>query len=141
MIGTHEGYLENHPAHAVAAVRRRRGAVVVIGCGAPADIGAAGDRLGLRRQSRSDRARSARMDSRLIAGATLVRTANCPVLLRDQTASAPGTVAHAGVIPTLEGRAQQDALRQAIAPRRGYCSWDVDHAGCKWVVILHAPEE
>ncbi len=32
-----------------------------------------------------------------------------------------GTVAHAGVDPTLEGRALQDALRRAIATRRGYC--------------------
>jgi hypothetical protein len=30
-------------------------------------------------------------------------------------------------------------LRAAIAARRGYCSWDVDHAG--WVVTLHSPEE
>ena len=50
-----------------------------------------------------------------------------------------GAVAQAGVDPTLEGRALQDALRQAIAMRRGYCSWDVDHAG--WVVTLHSPEE
>ena len=27
----------------------------------------------------------------------------------------------------------------AIATRRGYCSWDVDHAG--WVVTLHSPKE
>jgi hypothetical protein len=38
-----------------------------------------------------------------------------------------------------EGRALQDALRAAIAIRRGYCSWDVDHAS--WVVTLHSPEE
>ena len=50
-----------------------------------------------------------------------------------------GAVAQAGVDPTLEGRALQDALRVAIATRRGYCSWDVDHAG--WVVTLHSPEE
>jgi hypothetical protein len=50
-----------------------------------------------------------------------------------------GTVAYAGVDPTLEGRALQDALRRAIATRRGYCSWTVDHAG--WVVTLHRPEE
>ncbi len=36
---------------------------------------------------------------------------------------------------TLEGR----ALRRVIATRRGYCSWDVDHAS--WVVTLHSPEE
>jgi hypothetical protein len=33
----------------------------------------------------------------------------------------------------------QDATLAAIADRRGYCSWDVDHAG--WVVRLHHPEE
>src|SRR5215207_4164022 len=33
----------------------------------------------------------------------------------------------------------QDALRRAIATRRGYCSWTVDHAG--WVVTLHSPDE
>jgi hypothetical protein len=48
-------------------------------------------------------------------------------------------VAHAGVDPTLAGRALQDALRAAIATRRGYCSWTVDHAS--WVVTLHSPEE
>ena len=51
----------------------------------------------------------------------------------------PGTVAQAGVDPTLKGRALQDAFRRAIAERRGYCSWDVDHAS--WVVTLHSPEE
>ena len=50
-----------------------------------------------------------------------------------------GAIAQAGVDPTLDGRALQDALRRAIATRRGYCSWDVDHAG--WVVTLHSPEE
>ena len=50
-----------------------------------------------------------------------------------------GTVANAGVDPTLEGRALQDALRRAIASRRGYCWGDVDHAG--WVVTLSSPEE
>ncbi len=49
-----------------------------------------------------------------------------------------GAVAQAGVDPTLDGRALQDALRGAIATRRGYCSWTVDHAG--WVVTLHSPE-
>jgi hypothetical protein len=51
-------------------------------------------------------------------------------------------VAHAGIEPTLKGRALQDALRRAIAARRGYCSWDVGrplgHAG--WVVTLSSPE-
>ena len=50
-----------------------------------------------------------------------------------------GAVAQAGVDPTLEGRALQDALRCAIATRRGYCSWDIDYAG--WVVTLHSPDE
>jgi hypothetical protein len=48
-------------------------------------------------------------------------------------------VAHAGVAPTREGRALQDALRAAIAHSRGSCWWDVDHVG--WVVTLHSPEE
>ena len=30
-------------------------------------------------------------------------------------------------------------LRRAIATRRDYCSWDLDHVG--WVVTLHSPEE
>jgi len=58
-----------------------------------------------------------------------------PVLAADLA----GAVAQAGVDPTLEGRALQDSLRRAIATRRGYCSWTVDHAG--WVVTLHSPEE
>jgi hypothetical protein len=68
-----------------------------------------------------------------------VSAADQRVLPRDDPASAPGTGAHAGDDPTLESRALQDALRRAIATRRGYCSWTVDHAG--WVVTLHAPEE
>jgi hypothetical protein len=58
-----------------------------------------------------------------------------PVLASDLA----GAVAQAGVDPTLERRALQDALRCPIATRRGYCSWDVDHAG--WVVTLHSPDE
>lgn len=50
-----------------------------------------------------------------------------------------GTIAKAGVDPTLEGRALQDALLWAIADRRGYLSWDVDHVG--WLVFLHHPEQ
>src|SRR5687768_12979480 len=65
----------------------------------------------------------------------VTQSADRPVLSRDLA----GTVAHAGVDPTLEGRALQDALRAAIAERRGYCWWDVDHAG--WVVTLHSPDE
>ena len=53
--------------------------------------------------------------------------------------STPGAVGHAGVAPTRKRRALHDALRRAIAHRRGYCSWTVDHAG--WVVALHSPEE
>jgi hypothetical protein len=67
--------------------------------------------------------------------ATLVSSADGPVLAADLAVA----VAQAGVDPTLDGRALQDALRSAIATRRGYCSWDVDHAG--WVVTLHSPEE
>ena len=48
-------------------------------------------------------------------------------------------VAQAGVDSTLEGRELQDALRRAIATRRGSCDWTVDHAG--WVVLLRSPEE
>lgn len=49
-----------------------------------------------------------------------------------------GAIALAGVDTGLESRALQDAIGSAIADRRGYCSWDVDHAG--WVVTLHHPE-
>jgi hypothetical protein len=68
-------------------------------------------------------------------GTTPIAGKNRPVLAPDLA----GTVAHAGVDPTLEGRALQDALRRAIATRSGYCWWDVDHAG--WVVTLSSPEE
>jgi hypothetical protein len=70
----------------------------------------------------------------LVDRATLVSRADRPVLARDLA----GTVAYAGVDPTLEGRALQDALLRAIAARRGYCWWDVDHAG--WVVTLRSPQ-
>jgi len=62
-----------------------------------------------------------------------------PVLPRDDPSGAPGTVAHVGVDPTLEGHAVQSALRHAIATRRGSCFWDVNHAS--WVVSLHSPDE
>src|SRR5215207_5980249 len=72
----------------------------------------------------------------LVDRAALVSTsADRPVLAPDLA----GTVAYAGVDPTLEGRALQDALRAAIATRGGYCWWDVDHAG--WVVTLDSPRE
>jgi hypothetical protein len=64
-----------------------------------------------------------------------VSRADCPVFASDLA----DAVAQAGGDPTLDGRALQDALRAAIATRRGYCSWDVDHAG--WVVTLHSPDE
>jgi hypothetical protein len=41
--------------------------------------------------------------------------------------------------PTLEGRTVQDALISAIADRRGYVDWTVNHAG--WVITLMYPEE
>ena len=47
-------------------------------------------------------------------------------------------IARAGVDPTAAPRALQDALKAAIADRRGYVAWDVDHAG--WVVELLRPE-
>ena len=47
-------------------------------------------------------------------------------------------IARAGVDPTAEPRPLQDALKRAIADRRGYVAWDVDHAG--WVVELLRPE-
>jgi hypothetical protein len=50
----------------------------------------------------------------------------------------PCAVGQAGVDPTLDGRALKDALREAIATRRGSCAWDVDHAS--WLVTLHSPE-
>jgi hypothetical protein len=50
-----------------------------------------------------------------------------------------GAVAQAGVAPTLEARDLQDVLRCAIATRRGYCSWTIDHGG--WVVTLHSPDD
>src|SRR5688500_15707197 len=72
----------------------------------------------------------------LVDRAALVsKSADRPVLAPDLA----GTVAYAGVDPTLEGRALQDALRAAIATRRGYCWWDVDHASR--VVTLHSPEQ
>jgi hypothetical protein len=64
-----------------------------------------------------------------------VSSSTRPILAPDLA----GAVAQAGVDPTLDDRALQDAIRAAIATRRGYCSWDVDHAG--WVVTLHSPDE
>ena len=64
-----------------------------------------------------------------------MNSADRPVLAPDLA----GTVAYAGGDLTLEGRALQDALRAAIATRRGYCWWDIDCAG--WAVTLSSPEE
>ena len=51
----------------------------------------------------------------------------------------PVLSAWAGVDPTLTGRKLQDALHLAIATRRGYFYWTVDHT--RWVVLLNSPEE
>jgi hypothetical protein len=45
----------------------------------------------------------------------------------------PALIAH------LESGTLEDALCQASATRRGYCSGIVDYAS--WVVTLHSPEE
>jgi hypothetical protein len=74
-------------------------------------------------------------------------SADRPVLPRDDPSGAPGTIVHAGIDPILEDRALHDALRAAIATRRGSCWWD---AGCPlgpagWVVTGrpkgHSPRE
>ncbi len=62
-----------------------------------------------------------------------------PVRTPVEELAGAATVVHADVDPTLECRALQDALRRAIATRRGSCPWDVDQAGC--VVTLHSPDE
>ena len=49
-----------------------------------------------------------------------------------------GAVARAGVDPTAAPRALQDALKAAIADRRGYVAWDVDEIG--WRVDLLRPD-
>ena len=57
------------------------------------------------------------------------------------TARPPDLVAaltEAGIDPTLEGPALQEALHRTIALRRGCCSWQPIHTG--WVVTLHYPE-
>jgi hypothetical protein len=48
------------------------------------------------------------------------------------------TNALAGLDPTLEPRPRQDAIRAAIATRRGSCDWTVEHAS--WVVRRYHPE-
>jgi hypothetical protein len=84
----------------------------------------------------------------LIDRATLASAIDRPVSPPDDPVGASGTFAHdpAGgphVDLTLEGRTLQDALRAAIAHRRGYCWWDVDRdpVGVPgWVVTLDRPE-
>lgn len=63
------------------------------------------------------------MQARLIRGAELA-----------------ATIVQAGVDPTFEGRALQDAVLSGIADRQGYISWDVDHAG-RVVMQQHPKEE
>ncbi len=48
-------------------------------------------------------------------------------------------ITRAGVDPTCQPRALRDALKRAIADRRGYATWDVDQVG--WRVDLLSPEE
>jgi hypothetical protein len=69
--------------------------------------------------------------------------AGCPrdtgaVLPQDDPSGTPGTIAYAGVDPTLDGRVREDALRRAIATRGRYCPWNVDYAD--WVVTRHYNE-
>ena len=53
--------------------------------------------------------------------------------------SPTATDAARGAVPTRPSpRALQNAPKAAIADRRGYVAWDVDHAG--WVVELLRPE-
>jgi hypothetical protein len=58
------------------------------------------------------------MGAALAARAAVVSATERPVLAPDLA----NTVAQAGVDPTLEGHELQDALRRAIATRRGSCS-------------------
>jgi hypothetical protein len=62
-----------------------------------------------------------------------------PVLAPDEPSGVLGAVARARVDPTLKDRALQDALRQAVATRRDFRSWIINHAGS--VATLHSPEE
>jgi hypothetical protein len=103
--------------------------------GAPAGPAVARCSGNLHHRAGHHRAHLAGVGGPLAARAPLVSS-------RDRLDLAPdlaGAVAEAGVDPALDGRALQDALRRAIATRRGYCWWDVDHAG--WVVTLSSPEE
>lgn len=62
----------------------------------------------------------------------------CPEPATQLSPDLAAAVARAGVDPTAETRPLQDALWTAIADRRGYLEWDVDHAG--WVVELLSPD-
>jgi hypothetical protein len=76
------------------------------------------------------------LDRLLVDRAVLVtKSADQP----GQTPELAGTVAYAGVDLTLDGRDLQDALLREMAHRRGYCRWDVDHAG--WVATMDPPRE
>ena len=116
-----------------AGVGRRT--IAARGRSAPTDIGTAPGGGVLHHRPRRHWSVLARVDRAVADRAPLLSTRDCPVLAPDLV----GAVAQAGVDPTLKGHALQDALRSAIAIRRGYCSWDVDHAS--WVVTLHSPEE
>ena len=50
------------------------------------------------------------------------------------SADLAAAIARAGVDASAEPRALRDALKAAIADRRGYVAWDVDHIG--WRVDL-----
>jgi hypothetical protein len=41
----------------------------------------------------------------------------------------------------LPGSLGEDARHAAMTSHRGDCSWDIDHASCKWVVTLRSPDE
>ena len=57
---------------------------------------------------------------------------------RRLSADLAAAIARAGVDPTAEPRALRDALKAAIADRRGYAAWDVDEIG--WRVDLLRPD-
>jgi hypothetical protein len=66
-------------------------------------------------------------------------------LIHPEQSGTPNLAAHLGSAVAWAGvnrgagpRAIQDALKRAIACRRSYVDWDVDHA--RWVVELLRPE-
>jgi hypothetical protein len=121
--------------HIAQDVVSRLGAAALGGTCAPADVGTAAGGRGVRYRARRDRPRLAGVSGPLAGRTTLVRATERPTLAPDLA----DAVAQAGVDPTLEGRALQDALLGAIATRRGHSSRTVHHAG--WVVSLHLPEK